>query len=52
MKNKLNNIAKDTKQYYSPEKFEKLFSQYDLNKDGWLSKPEMAVLIKKTFGPD
>lgn len=45
-------VQQDKKQYYSPEKFEKLFTQFDFNKDGWLSKPEMAVLIKKTFAPN
>ena len=44
-------IEEDKKEYYSEDKFEMLFEQFDENKDGFLSKPELAILIKKTFAP-
>lgn len=28
-----------------------LFDKFDENKDGFLSKSEMSILIKKTFAP-
>ena len=34
---------------YNPENFEKVFEEFDEDKNDWLSKGEMATLIKKVF---
>ena len=34
---------------YKPENFDKLFTQYDDDKNGYLEKKEMCVFIKKNF---
>ena len=34
---------------YDKNKFEKLFSEFDEDNDGFLSKSEMAVFIKRVF---
>lgn len=44
-------IQQDRRKYYSPDKFESLFKEFDKNDDGFLDKAEMSILIKKTFGP-
>lgn len=48
----VNCIQADRRANYSPEKFESLFDKFDMDKNNFLTKAEMAVLIKKTFaGP-
>ena len=44
-------IQQDRRKYYSPDKFENLFKEFDKNDDGFLDKSEMSILIKKTFSP-
>ena len=34
---------------YNPENFEKVFEEFDEDKNDWLTKGEMATLIKKVF---
>lgn len=43
------NVADDRSGNYSEDKFETVFTKFDENKDGYLEKAEMAVLIKKVF---
>lgn len=48
--NKLKEIvSKERAGNYSEENFEKVFTQFDEDKNGFLTKSEMAVLIKKIF---
>ena len=42
-------MESDRKHNYCPERVDKLFREFDADNDNFLSKSEMAVLIKKTF---
>ena len=50
MKSLVNCIQKDKRENYSPEKLESLFDQYNIDKNDYLTKAEMATLIKRVFG--
>ena len=39
----------DRKHNYCPERIDKIISEFDADNDSFLSKSEMAVLVKKTF---
>jgi len=42
-------MAEERAGNYSEENFEKLFDKFDEDKNGFLEKFEMAVLLKKVF---
>ena len=42
-------IDKDRAVNYEREKFEQLYESFDEDDNGFLTKPEMATLIKRTF---
>ena len=42
-------IDKERAQSYKREKFEQIYESFDEDDNGFLSKAEMATLIKKTF---
>ena len=42
-------IDEDRAKNYDRNNFEKLFEEFDEDKNGFLSKGEMATFIKKTF---
>ena len=50
MESLVNCIQEDKKVNYSPEKFESLFDQNNIDNNDYLTKAEMATLIKKIFG--
>ena len=52
MESLVNCIQEDKKANYDPEKFESLFDQHNIDHNDYLTKAEMATLIKKVFaGP-
>ena len=43
-------IQEDKRANYSPDKFESLFDQFNIDNNDYLTKAEMATMIKKVFG--
>lgn len=42
-------MKEERKENYKPENFEKIFKEFDSDKNGYLEKAELATLIKRVF---